>query len=98
MGEWFFPDGMRVDIKNNNGDIYRDRTGAESTPPIRNATVRLNRRKNAMNPIGLYCCEIPGESGAIQKVYVGIHADSKTIVRHLGIMSRIHILPCSGYG
>ena len=65
------------------GSIYRDRTGAEFAASTNDATVRLNRRNNAMDSIGLYHCEIPGGHGRIQNLYVGIHADSKFTVNKL---------------
>ena len=80
MGGWFFPNGMMVASAGNPRDIYRDRTGASSTS---DATVRLNRRNDGMDPTGLYRCEIPDENGLTQNLYVGIHTDSKSIVNNL---------------
>ena len=80
MGEWFFPNGRVLGSAGTGGDIYRDRTGGESASSTSDATVRLNRRNNAMDPTGLYRCEIPDGNGLTQNLYVGIHADSKSIV------------------
>ena len=50
LGDWFYPNGTAVDIKNSGDDIYRNRG-----PRV----VRLNRRNNAMSPTGQYCCVVP---------------------------------------
>ena len=83
MGEWFFPSGTVLGTHGAGGDIYRNRTGAESASSTSDATVRLNRRNNAMYPIGLYHCEIPDRNGLTQNLCVGIHADSKFTVNKL---------------
>ena len=53
-GEWFFPNGSAVKIEGTMEDFYRSREGM---------IVRLNRRNNAMDPTGIYCCDIPGSNG-----------------------------------
>ena len=63
FGEWYFPNGIRVGIKNA-GDIYRNRGLS---------VVRLNRRNNASLPSGVFQCEIPDEHGRNQNIYVGIY-------------------------
>ena len=48
-GEWIFPDGSLVGVSDGGGDIYRNR---------RNQLVLLHRRNNALEPLGIYCCEV----------------------------------------
>ena len=48
-GEWRFPDGTSVGIDGGGGDVYRNR-GTQQ--------VLLNRRNNALGPLGSYCCEV----------------------------------------
>ena len=48
-GEWKFPDGTLVGTDGGGGDIYRNR-GTK--------LVLLNRRNNALGPLGSYCCEV----------------------------------------
>ena len=50
-GEWYYPDGTKVPNSAAGQDFYRGRTD--------DGTVRLNRRNNAMSPLGTYYCEIP---------------------------------------
>ena len=47
-GEWRFPGGSLVG-KNGSGDIYRTRGDQQ---------VILNRRNNALGPLGMYCCDV----------------------------------------
>ena len=55
------------------GNIYRDRTGADSVSSMSDATVRLNRRNGATGPTRLYHCVIPDSSGVDQTLVVGIY-------------------------
>ena len=48
-GEWRFPDGSVVGSSGVGGDIYRTR-GQQR--------VFLNRRNNALGPLGMYCCDV----------------------------------------
>ena len=50
LGEWFYPDGSLVQIEDSGDDFYRTRGLG---------VVRLNRRNNAMSPIGQFCCMVP---------------------------------------
>ena len=49
QGEWRFPNGTLVAANNAGGSFYRSR-GAQR--------VLLNRRSNALGPVGAYCCEV----------------------------------------
>ena len=73
MGEWFFPSGTALGSNGAGGDIYRDRTGADSASSTNDATVTLNRRNGATGPTGLYYCVIPDSSGVDQTLFVGIY-------------------------
>ena len=62
-GEWYLPDGTPV--------------SSSTTPFSRNqvpSAVSLLRNV-ATPPTGVFCCEIPDDSGTRQNVYVGIHPE-----------------------
>ena len=50
LGNWFYPNRSLIRLNGSNDDFYRSR-GLGS--------VRLNRRNNAMSPIGQFCCVVP---------------------------------------
>ena len=50
-GEWYYPNGTRVPNNAAGQDFYRGRGD--------NGTVRLQRRNNAMSPLGTFYCELP---------------------------------------
>ena len=77
MGEWFFSNGTALGSNGAGGDIYHDRTGAESASSTSDATVRLHRRNGATGPTGLYHCVIPDSSGVEQTLFVGIYTSSE---------------------
>ena len=58
MGEWFFPDGSMVprNRASPNGDFTRSGFTHQ---------VRLNRRNNAMTPLGTYTCVVPDMNNAM---------------------------------
>lgn len=62
LGDWYYPDGSRV-LNVHGSDIYRNR---------RLMVVRLNRRNNAISPLGRYRCEIPDANGVNQTLYANI--------------------------
>ena len=66
--QWFFPNGSQVQ---NNGNLPYYRT--RSTNP---RSVRLNRNTQGTTT-GIFRCDIPDASGALQSIYVGIY-DSGT--------------------
>ena len=61
-GEWYYPNGTRVPVEGIGTAIYRNR-GDEGQ-------VRLNRRNDAVYPIGVYHCEIPDAQNIIRSVHV----------------------------
>ena len=50
-GDWYYPSGDSVPNSAAGQDFYRGRGN--------DGTVRLNRRNNALSPLGTYYCEIP---------------------------------------
>ena len=64
-GEWFFPSGTQVRVKNSSQEFYRNR-GMQ--------VVRLNHRQGSFTDLerGLFRCEIPDSSNMTQTVYVHI--------------------------
>ena len=76
MGEWFFLDKAALRSRGAGGNIYRSRTGAESTSSMSDATVRLNRRNGATGPTGLYRCVISDSYGVEQTLFVGIYTSN----------------------
>ena len=48
-GEWRLPNGTLVGTAGGGGDFYRNRG---------NQLVILNRRNDALEPLGRYCCEV----------------------------------------
>ena len=50
-GFWYYPNNTRVPNSAAREDFYRGRGD--------NGTVRLNRRNNAMSPLGTFYCELP---------------------------------------
>ena len=63
-GEWYYPNGSNLTNDLSGRDLYRNR-GDEGE-------VRLNRRNNALFPIGMYHCEVPDISSINHTVYVGL--------------------------
>ena len=50
-GEWYYPNGTQVPNSAAGWDFYRGRGD--------DGTVRLQRRNNAMSPLGTFYCELP---------------------------------------
>ena len=68
-GEWYFPDGTAVPIQGGATSLnfYRNRGD--------DGTVNLNRlNTNVITPtvIGLFCCEVPDATGAMQRLCINI--------------------------
>ena len=49
QGEWTFPNGSLVEIPGAGRDFYRNRN---------TRVVLLQRRNNALGPLGAYCCKV----------------------------------------
>ena len=55
LGNWFNPNGDMLTNEGDGGDFYIRRNDAQ--------LIRLNRRRSATSPVGLYCCVIPTTIG-----------------------------------
>ena len=62
LGNWYFPNGTRVPISDQQWDFHR--TGGQST-------VLLHRKRGGVD--GVYRCEIPNTMGFIQTIYIGVY-------------------------
>ena len=65
IGNWFYPNGSRVNNLNVQWDFYRDR---------KQMVVRMNRRRGGVN--GIYRCEIPDLTNITRTVYIGVYTAS----------------------
>ena len=70
FGEFYYPDGSRVPIRNRNDRFYRNRDEQK---------IRLNRRTGSVSPTGVYRCEIPDSNNVMQKVFINIGWEVETI-------------------
>ena len=73
-GDWYFPDGGRLQLVSSGVDIYETRSAQQVT---------LRRRNNAMGPSGIYRCTIPtvpvhddNDLSVRDTVYVGLYPPS----------------------
>ena len=74
-GDWYFPDGNRLNFSGDGGDIYENRNAQR---------VDLRRRNNANAPVGIYRCDIATNavhddtdiSVRDSPVYVGLYTAS----------------------
>ena len=73
LGEWYHTNGSSVRNNPSGDSLYRDRV--DSGNGVLGA-VRLNRRNNAMSPVGIYGCVIPDIIHDNQNFYVGIYTTS----------------------
>ena len=68
-GDWYFPDGDRLDFSGDDGDIYEARDAQR---------VDIRRRNNHNSPSGIYRCDIPTDmvqdNGMKETVYAGLYA------------------------
>ena len=63
VGEFFYPDGSVVNVRASGYSLYRNRG---------DGFIRLNRRNNALSPLGRYRCSIPDSSGVFQNIFIDI--------------------------
>ena len=73
-GDWYFPDGTRLQFLGDGGDIYEFR-GSQA--------VDIRRRNNANSPVGIYRCDLPTSAvhndtdiSVRDTVYVGLYTGS----------------------
>ena len=72
-GDWYFPDGGRLQFSPGSDDIYEQREAQQ---------VDLRRRNNANSPSGIYHCDIPtvavhaqiNDESVRETLYVGVYA------------------------
>ena len=65
IGNWFFPNGIRVFSKDVQSDLYRSRD---------QMVVRLDRRRGGED--GIYHCKIPDAMNVTQTIYIGVYTAS----------------------
>ena len=68
-GEWWFPDGSRVQSRCIGYDVSRTR-GASS--------VLLHRINNVVSPTGVYTCQIPDNSSTLRELNVSLYVGHLT--------------------
>lgn len=61
LGEFYYPNGVQVPIDTFRQGFYRTRGSQE---------IYLNKRVGISTPVGVFQCEIPDSSGAIQKIFI----------------------------
>ena len=72
LGEWLYPDGSLVRVKDSGDGFYRDR-GA--------GAVRLNRRNDTMSPTGQFCCVIPDATFTNTTTCINIGEQDHSLLR-----------------
>ena len=63
FGEFYYPSGDMVPIRNRQDRFYRHRGDGE---------IYLNRRVNTVTPVGSYSCVIPDANGTIHILYIDL--------------------------
>ena len=63
FGEFYYPSGDVVPIRNRQDKFYRQRGNSE---------IYLNRRADTFSPTGTYSCVIPDAAGTIQALYIDL--------------------------
>ena len=63
FGEWYYPDGRRVNIQSAGEAFYRNRGSR---------VVRLNKASNTVTPTGHYSCEILDANGITQTIFINV--------------------------
>ena len=63
LGEFYYPSGDMVPIRNRQDKFYRQRGDRE---------IYLNRRVDTTSPTGTYSCVIPDTTGTIQTLYIDL--------------------------
>ena len=63
-GDWRFPNGSEVVQDSMDKDIYHDRSYS---------SVILSKRNNAVEPTGIYTCEIPDDGNTNRTLYIGVY-------------------------
>ena len=80
QGEWRFPNNTTVGTEGKGGDFYRNRG---------NQQVILNRRRNALGPLGQYCCEVATVDNPNARICIDIGKQSALHHCHFVIVIRL---------
>ena len=67
-GDWFLPDRDSAVEGTSSANFSRRREPR---------AVVLDRRNNAVVPIGLYRCEVPDAGNTIQSLYIGVYTNDR---------------------
>ena len=67
-GDWFLP-GRDSAVGGTSTSNYSRRREPKA--------VVLDRRNNAVSPIGLYRCEVPDSGNTIQSLYIGVYTNDR---------------------
>ena len=91
-GAWRFPDGNEVELAGS-GNFYRERCFS---------SILLNRRNGALEPTGIYTCQIPDEadsSTTSRTLYIGVYASTPgPLTASLTYDRASHTLTCVSSG
>ena len=82
VGEWFFPNGSMVPRNRGSPNGNFTRTGWTHQ-------VRLNRRNNAMTPLGTYTCVVPDMNNVMN------HTATVTLGKVIATLFCSHVAICS---
>ena len=93
VGNWYLPNLSKLWSESSHSDIFIDR-GTN--------VVRLNHRKKATFPSGVFRCEIPDANGNIQNIYIGVYSERSghgvVIASELTFDKRKQALSCTSTG
>ena len=91
-GDWYFPNGDRLQFSNGDGDIYEHRDTQR---------VDLCRSNSAISPVGIYRCDIPtvaihdyDDLTVRDTVYVGLYTTLKGNKSPLEVIPSQHFVKC----
>ena len=63
VGEFYYPDGSTVNVRASRDSLYRNRG---------DGFIRLNRRNNALSPLGRYRCAVLDSHKVTKSIYIDI--------------------------
>ena len=75
FSDWYYPNTTRAPVNGVGYSFYRTRRNSDSENNVLGGAL-LNRRFNAMEPIGIYNCVIRSPDGTDQTLYVGLYSNS----------------------
>ena len=86
IGEFYYPDGNVVNVRGSGDSLYRNRG---------DGFIRLNRRNNALSPLGKYRCNIPDSNGVFQNIHIDIIG--KSVLLYIIVVVNMHHPLLSSY-